>query len=73
MEHAWSVLENRLGLSSTSEQTLRAELAKKDETIARKDEALTEQAEALAQKDKELARLRDLLGARAEEGVPPDA
>ena len=64
MDNAWSTLEERLGLSSASaaEQSLRVELAKKDEALAEKDEALVKQGE-------ELARLRAQLESVAE-GIP---
>ncbi len=72
MDQAWSVLEERLSLSSTSaaEQSLRVELAKKDEALAEKDEALAEKDGALAKQGEELARLRAQLESVAE-GIPP--
>ena len=70
MEQAWSTLEERLGLSSASaaEQSLRVELAEKDEALAEQAGAIAEQAGTIAEQSAELARLR----AKYEpaEGVP---
>ena len=49
MEQAWPTLEKRLGLSSsTTEQGLRAELAKKDEALVESQATVVEQAETIA-------------------------